>query len=371
MSDPIDPNPEPPGAPAGVPTASPLIEIDPKFAKAIDPASPPPVRMMAARGIVPGAKPADILAIQYSLSFDPIEAVAAAASKALVETPPNLLKGAIDAKTHPGILDVLARARTTDEDLMEFLVLRKQVSDSTLEFVAEHCGILNIVEIVGKNQERLLQNPKILDALKKNPVSPKSLIDVTIAFLQMAGVLPSGAEARAAGLPDRIDAKILDQILGDEVFDEALTSDDANAQAEDSKTLLQKIGDLTVSQKVKLAYKANKETRAILLRETNRIVVGAVMNSGRLTDGEVIAMSMNPVTASEILRGIDKNRDWVKNYQVQKALACNPKTPQSIAMRWVKALRYSDLQALSRSPNVPAGVKALARQLYEEKNKHR
>src|SRR3954469_4449497 len=151
MSDPVQP-------PGGGPPPPPQIEIDPKFAKAIDPAAPIPIRMMAARGIVAGAKPTDILQIQFALSFDPAEVVSLAAKKALEETPPNVLKGAVGDKTHSGILDIVARARGGDEDLMEFITLKKQVQDDTLMYLAETTPSLKIVEIIGKNQERLLQN---------------------------------------------------------------------------------------------------------------------------------------------------------------------------------------------------------------------
>lgn len=361
MSDPVQPS-----------TSAPQIEIDPKFAKAVDPASPAPMRMMAARGIVPGAKPADILVIQYALSFDPEEGVATAAKKALLETPSNVVRGAIGDKTHPGVLDLLARNRGDDEELMEFIALRKQVSDDTLIFLGETSPSLKIVEIVGKNQERLLQNPKILDALKRNSITPKSLIDVTIAFLQMAGVLPTGAEGRAAGLPERIDQALVEQVVGDEEFDDVLTADASmEVSEEEKKTLTQKIGDMNRSQKIKLAFKANKEARTILLRDSSRQVIDAVMSSGRLTDSEVLALAANPVTASETLRTIEKNRDWTKNYQVQKSLALNPKTPQAIAMRWVKQLRFGDLQAAARSTSVPPAIRNIARTIIEEKQKNR
>src|SRR5205823_10204222 len=137
------------------------------------------------------------------------------------------------AKTHPGILDLLTRGKLQNEEILEFLVLKKQVSDDTLMFLAEGSTFLNIVEIIGKNQERLLQNPKILDSLKKNPVTPKSLVDVTIAFLQMAGVLPTGAAARSAGLPERVDDKMIQQVVADEAFADDLTTEKQGDVGED------------------------------------------------------------------------------------------------------------------------------------------
>lgn len=359
-----------------MPDLQPPLEIDPKFAKVVDPASPPPMRIMAAKGIVPGATPKDVLAIQFALTFDPVEPVAAAAKKSLSEIPPTMLKGAIDAKTHPGLLDLIARERSGDEDLLEFLLLRKQVSDETLMHVAETSGSLKIVEIIGKNQERLLQNPKILDSVKKNPVTPKSLIDVTVAFLQMAGVLPTGIEARVAGLPEKVDAKLVDEILGDEDFGEDLTLDrgdgnDGELEEEKAKTLLQKLATMTVAHKVKLAYRANKEVRAVLVRDSNKVIVGAVLNSGRLTDGEVVALSKSRQVSSDVLRHIAKNRDWMKNYEVKVGLVSNPKTPQAIAMQELKMLRTGDLGSLSRNSNVPAIIKSMAKQMFDQKQTRR
>ncbi len=348
------------------------VEVDPKFAKVIDPSAPPPMRMMAARGIVPGATPRDLLAIQYALTLDADSAIAKAAATALGGTPANLLKGAIDSKTHAGVIDLVARTRMQDEDLLEFLVLRKQISDDTLVFVAEQSRSLKIVEIVGKNQERLLQAPQILDALKKNPVTPKSLIDVTVAFLQMSGVLPTGVEAKVAGLPEEVSPALVQEVIGDETFSPEMTSDDAAPASEEKKlSLLQRLAAMTVSQKVKLAYRANKEVRQILVRETNKIVVGAVLNSGRLTDGEVIALSKSRQVSSDVLRAIAKNRDWCKNYEIQLGLVSNPKTPQAIAVAMIKNVKLADLGLLAKNPNIPGVVKTMARQLYTQKSGNR
>lgn len=345
-------------------------EVDPKFARAIDPASPPQMRLMAAKGIVPGARPADLLLIQYRLTFDPDESVATAARTGLAASPTNVIKTSLDAKAPAGMIDFLCHERNGDEELLEFLVLRKQIADETLMFVAEACAILNIVEIIGKNQERLLSNPAILESLKKNPVTPLSLIDVTVAFLQMAGVLPTGAAARAAGLPEKVDSALIDSILDDEEFGDDLTLDAKEGEGED-KTLTQKIADLTVAQKVKLAYKANKEVRQILIRETNKIIVGAVLTSGRLTDTEVVALSKSRSVSSDVLRHISKNRDWMKSYEVQQGIVSNPKTPQAIAMALVKNMRLGDLGALARNTNVPAVVRTTAKQLYDQKQNRR
>jgi len=346
------------------------VEVDPKFARVVDPASPPPMRLMAAKGIVPGARPAELLLIQYRLTFDPDESVATAAKASLSGSPTNVVKTSIDAKTPAGLIDLFCHERNGDEELLEFLVLRKQVADETLMYVAETSAILNIVEIIGKNQERLLNNPTILDSLRKNPITPLSLIDVTVAFLQMAGVLPTGAAARAAGLPEKVESALIDSILGDESFGDDLTLDSEEGEGSEL-TLTQKLADMTVAMKIKLAYKANKEVRGILIRETNKMVVGAVLNSGRLTDTEVVSLSKSRSVSSDVLRHISKNRDWMKSYEVQQGMVSNPKTPQAIAITLIKNMRLGDLGALARNTNVPAVIRTTAKQLWDQKQNRR
>lgn len=346
------------------------FKVDEKFAKIIDPAGPAPVKMMAAKGIVPGAGPADTLHVLYALTFDPAEPVATGAAKALAETPPNILTGAINEKTHPAVIDFLARHHIEDEVLMEFFVLKKQVHSDTLYHVAETCPSLKIIEIIAKNQERLLTAPRILTALKANPVSPKSLIDVTTAFLQMAGVLPMGAEARSAGLPDRIDDDMVDALLEDEDFDDSLTLDTESdhvteAQEEEAQ---KKLTDMTVSERIKLAWKANKAVRSILIRDTNKMVIAAVLNSGRITEGEAISFTKNRTIDSEVLKHIYDDRDLRKRYEVKVNLANNPKTPQGIAIRILRELRVSDLKQLAKNRNIPGTVAQQAKRLADQKS---
>ena len=355
-------------------TTQPPIEVDPKFQKVVAADAPAPVKMMAARGIVPGAGPRDLLLIQYLLTFDAAEPVANAAKKALNDAPPQILKGAVDGKTHPGVLDLLVRGKMADEETLEFLVLKKQISDDTLMFVAETCPSRRIVEIIAQNQERLLQNTKILDSLKKNPVTPISVIDVTVAFLQMAGVLPTGAEARAQGLPDKIDEKMVEAVVNAEEFDDSLTKEKGEgeeAEEEEKASLQTKIAAMPISKKVKLAYRGNKESRGLLIRDSNRVVVTAVLNSGKVTDGEARIYSKNRTISSDVLRWISGNRDFVKDYEIRRNLAFNPKTPQDCSLKQLSFLRVSDLQQLARETGVPMVIKNQARTMFENKSAQR
>lgn len=347
------------------------FQVPEKFAQVVDPNGPPPMKMMASRGIVAGASPSEMLHVLYALTFDPNEQISEGCTKALAETPANILKGAINDQTHAAVLDFLVRRHIQDEELLELFVLRKQVHDETLYHVAETAPHLKVVEIVAKNQERLLSAPKILEGLKANPITPKSLVDVTTAFLQMAGVLPVGAEARTEGLPDRIDQDLIDALLDDEEFDEDLLGDDdddAPVTEEETEEVKKSLAEMSIPEKVKLAYKGNKGARAVLLRDPNKVVVKAVLTSGRLTEGEAISLTKNRSIDSEVLKHIAADRDLRKRYEVKVNLASNPKTPQGIAIKLLRELRIPDLKSISKNRNVPGTVSAQAKRLADMKS---
>ncbi len=110
---------------------------------------------------------------------------------------------------------------------------------------------------------------------------------------------------------------------------------------------------MTVSEKLDLARKASKEARTILMRDSNKLVQLAVVNSPKITESEIISIAANRQVTEDVLREIGMNREWLRNYQVRLALVNNPKTPLSIAMAQVTYLNQRDLGLLAKSKGVP------------------
>jgi hypothetical protein len=148
-----------------------------------------------------------------------------------------------------------------------------------------------------------------------------------------------------------------------------LDSGDGDEKAEARISMANQIQAMTVGQKIKLAYRGNKEVRNILIRDTNKIVAAAVVKSGRLLDQEVATFAGNKNLDSEVLRHIAGNREWTRKYPVKVALVNNPKTPVSTAVSMVSSLQKRDLMMLTRNRNVPSVVCAAANRLYEQKHR--
>ena len=155
--------------------------------------------------------------------------------------------------------------------------------------------------------------------------------------------------------------------LTKDIDEDAKKNTSAAEQEEQNVSIEKKIRDMTVGQKIKLAYRGNIEVRKLLIRDSNKIVATAVVKSGRLTPNEVAAFAGNKNLASDVVRQISENKEFTRKYPVQVALANNPKTPVPVALRLMQGLHKKDLQALGNNRAVTGTVFGAAQKMFKEK----
>lgn len=136
------------------------------------------------------------------------------------------------------------------------------------------------------------------------------------------------------------------------------------------QSLLQKIQQLTVGERIALALRGGHEIRSILSKDPNKEVVLSVLKNPKITETEVEMLAHSRNVPDDALRFISKNRDWMKNYNVILALVNNPKTPPGIGSPLVTNLRTRDIAALERNKNVPEAVRAIAKKLLQMRKQH-
>jgi hypothetical protein len=127
------------------------------------------------------------------------------------------------------------------------------------------------------------------------------------------------------------------------------------------QTLLQQVSKMNVSQRVQFAMKA----RRTLIRDSNKVVQRAVLQSPRLTDQEVEAYASMTNLTDEILRLIATNRNFRKNYAVVRNLMNNPKTPLDVTLHMLPILNAIDLKKLTTNKNVPETLRTTAIKLHK------
>ena len=130
---------------------------------------------------------------------------------------------------------------------------------------------------------------------------------------------------------------------------------------------LQKISKLDIKGRIQMAMKGTKEERSILIRDSTKLVALAVLESGKITDGEVEKFASQKNVLEAVLRQIPMKRRYVKNYNVVRNLVANPRTPLDVSLALMKNLLVSDLRNLSSNKEVSDTIRKLALKMFKAK----
>jgi hypothetical protein len=136
---------------------------------------------------------------------------------------------------------------------------------------------------------------------------------------------------------------------------------------EKALTTLQEINSMGISDRIKLALTGSKTHRLILVKDSNKMVSLAVLESPKITTDEIIIMAKNKSIASDLIGRISKNREWIKNYPVIVELVQNPKTPVKSALSFINRLHIRDLKLLSHNKNTSPVIREFAANLFSQR----
>jgi hypothetical protein len=132
-------------------------------------------------------------------------------------------------------------------------------------------------------------------------------------------------------------------------------------------SVLQKIAKLDIKGRIQLAMKGSKEERSILVRDGTKIVALAVLDSPKISDGEVEKFASQRNVLEAVLRAIPMKRRFIKNYAVVRNLVFNPRTPLDIGLGLMKNLLIADLRNLCGNKEVSDTIRKLALRNFKQK----
>ncbi|MGA2235143.1 MAG: hypothetical protein ABSG23_06690 [Terriglobales bacterium] len=132
-------------------------------------------------------------------------------------------------------------------------------------------------------------------------------------------------------------------------------------------TTLQKIAKLDVKGRIALAMRGSKEERSLLVRDGTKLVALAVLESPKVSDGEVEGFAQQKNVLEALLRAIPLKRRFAKNYSITRNLVYNPRTPIDLSLGLMKNLLIHDLKNLSGNKEVSDTVRKLALRMYRQK----
>lgn len=116
-----------------------------------------------------------------------------------------------------------------------------------------------------------------------------------------------------------------------------------------------------------LAMRGNKEERAILIRDSTKLVSIAVLDSPKISDSEVEKIALQKNVLEAVLRAIPMKRKFAKNYNITRNLVQNPRTPLDLSLSLMKNLMVHDLKNLSGNKEVSDTIRKVALRMFRQK----
>ncbi len=356
----------------------------------LDPSAPLPLKMSAARGILP-LPPGQVLRVLVALLSERQPGIADVATQSLEERTVDLARLAEilqEETTDPAVLAYFGKrmAGTSEMEILRIVIADPKTPEGTLKMLAATEGG-KVLEAILLNEDRLIQTPVLLDVLKSNPeisirqktrideiemhlirgtipaaipeATPPPVVPVPEVQEPESGDEPAPLEGPAETLPQDLAADPAEMVAAAEREEEEEEEEELPRQA------LDKIQGLGVPEKIQLALAATREERMILIRDTNRQVSSSVLKSPKVSEKDIESFATMRNVSEDVLRIIGQKRSWLKSYPVTHALVQNPRTPSGIAMGLLSRINTRDMKTLAGNRNIPEAVRRSAKKFWQ------
>jgi hypothetical protein len=289
---------------------------------------------------LPAADRAEILTVLVS---DADEVVARRAQEAILSQPLEAFVEALKREKAVSALFAYAGRNLADKPgVCDAMVQNKNCSAENLVPIARHLSALGIKALM-EELDRVSDSPALAAALEHS-----------------SSITPEQKQQ-------------LHELMGSAMDEAALADAAAEAEPDLAKrqTLLQRLAKMTVAQRVQFAIKGGSDARRTLIRDSNKVVQRAVLQSPRLTDQDVEAFASMSTLTDEILRLIANNRNFRKNYSVVRNLLNNPKTPLDVSLHMLPLVNAMDLKKLTTNKNIPETLRTTAQKLQRTRTEQK
>lgn len=368
-------------------SSSPIVE------RLLGGTAPRAARLAAARGALP-LSPAELTLVQVEFarqSDDP--ELAAAASESLSQLEPmQAVALAHDGETPSAVLEFLAHELVRWPDAGRSIAARAGLTTATLRALAESSD-LDTLTALALNHVALATQPQVGALLAANPRLPEGakgrLLDV-LEELDKARqrqssepLSPTGAPSSAPppardpflaalGIDAEVEALLPTLELGLEIGALAERSElIGGIEDDDDASIFSRLSRLNVGQKLRVALFGSAGERAILVRDSNRLVAASVVKNPKFTEQEAESVSKSRNVNDVVLRLIARHRDFGNSYSIQHNMVKNPRCPVDLALNFLGRLNDRDVALLLKNRNVSDAVRRQAKRTFEVREERR
>ena len=312
------------------------------------------------------------------------------------------MAAAADPATSAEVLGYFVSLENLRTCLLPALAENPAVSEEAIDGLAVS-GTRSAIEVL-LTSARVMRSPRLLQALQTNAnLRPDELDDIgsKLAALETS----SPAESPEADAPDEVIEGTVTKYLEENAAELAAEKDKAfqpigmvledaggeaaSASADAAKSaaavavkarkhphpgpeekrdsVLQKISKLDIRGRITLAMRGSKEDRSILIRDSTKLVAIAVLESPKISDGEVEKIALQKNVLEAVLRAIPMKRRFKKNYNIMRNLVQNPRTPLDLSLGLMKNLLIHDLKNLSTNKEISDTIRKVALRMFRQK----
>lgn len=360
-------------------------------------------KLAAAKGILPIPRE-EILEILVALRTDADDEIRTLARTSLSDVPLSqwveyLKTSSFSEKT----LQFLCKVYGVNKVIIDVIVKSQSTPVSIILEISKNAHE-SAIETIITNQTRLIENPQIIANILSNPHisrdQVRKLYDLTVEFLsgndalckifetrfnqKVRKILSETVEEKAEEISESVSTQGDVEEQKEETFEEGLDDTEALKKAaekielpdellkeEDAGNLFKHILKMNVPGKIQLALKGTKEARMLLIRESNKVIQESVLNSPKITEGEIDQIAKMRNVPDDIFRKIAKKKEWLKSYTLITTLTTNPRTPIPVALDLIKLLHDKELKTLIKDKNVPDAIRRQSKQVFEMRHQQK
>lgn len=173
--------------------------------------------------------------------------------------------------------------------------------------------------------------------------------------------------------PDPLEYEVdLEPDLEDEddtaVADETEAEDETEDEGGESRqTVFERVRKMPIHDRSRLAARASKMERSILIRDHEPNVILFLLKNPNLTRGEVVEISKRPTLTHQSVSVILSNKQWAQIEELRYNLVMNPRTPLPLAVKLIPGLHMKHIRELAKNHGVKDRVKKAALRIVLER----
>ncbi|MCX7942986.1 MAG: hypothetical protein N2746_00525 [Deltaproteobacteria bacterium] len=361
--------------------------------KLILPTTPSGLKALAIKGLVP-LKPIDYVIFLYLMFSEEDEEIRSLARKTFSELPMKILNAVLTQPLPGQLINELAIVYRSDRTVLEKIIMNNSTADETIEMIATFADE-KLVDMISRNQVRILRHPKIVSAICNNPNSTASQKSMVMEFAEKSGLkveLPF-VSAHNKSVRDEEREDLETELSTEEGEDSSKLEKDGEQlepifsstkdsliepkSSKNKEELIKKfniereyydesvplpeemekklIDDIeTMSEERQLAFVevGRHRVKQIMAKSPYPSVALAAVKHPDITKDDIYKIAQDRAANAEAIKYIATHRDYIRVYNIKLKLALNPKTPVPMAMAFVRSLRLSDLKNIAKNASV-------------------